>query len=76
MVHSYKRTSHQQSWTLEKLQEAIKKVRSGEMSGKAASEAYGVPRTILMRRLAKNQDQVKVRELSICYICNKIDVST
>ena len=73
MVRNYKRKSQQHSWSVESMQEAVNKVKNGEMSKKAASKAYNVPRTTLIRRLADEKIGDRVRTLFIWIIdCSSV----
>ena len=54
MVRDYKRTTKQSSWSETSMNSALSAIRNKELSIKAASKKYAIPRTTLTRHL-KNQ---------------------
>ena len=57
MVRTYQRKSERQSWDQDNMVKAIHAVKSKQMGAKAASNAFGVPRTTLRDRL-KNKNAI------------------
>lgn len=59
MVRTYVRKSSNKSWSQEKMNEAVQKVRSGEMTLRRAADFYEVPYTTLQRRVAFTGSVIK-----------------
>lgn len=50
-MRNYKRKTDRTSYPPEKLQEAVRAVKSGALSGYAASKYYNIPRSTIINRV-------------------------